>query len=442
MKKINSPLMANIDDKKSIDQHLDRMGAKGVTRREFVSIVSAGAAAVAAGSALGIPSVTLAQETGKLAFLAFTTRIEYIVDAARSMEAAAKALGFSGFTLLDGNFDSTKMLNDAQTVGTDATAAFVFQPPDGSSLRRIAEVAKESKTYFGNVWATLPWYTPHDASEYFGLYAVPDEFTAHRDVTRELCKAMMEKFGGGDVIGITGVPGFSTDIVRSRGRDAALTEFSDCKLVDQLPGFFNREDSLKATQDLLARNPNVRGIVAQNDSVAAGVLAALRGAGLRAGEDVLVVGADGTSEGVNGIADGLMVSTSANSPAFMGAFFTAHLYDMVNGWEPRLAERMLYWRSVTLTADNLTSYKKRYVDNGDIAPFDYRKMSKVLHPDDWDPQNEIFPMDIDHEFKGIEKPANYEYPAGYIEAKTQWEEVTADYAAHYKTPFMGPSPKA
>jgi ABC-type sugar transport system substrate-binding protein len=38
-------------------------------------------------------------------------------------------------------------------------------------------------------------------------------------------------------------------------------------------GEWNREDSLKATEDLLTRGNNVVGIVAQNDDEAQGVLA-------------------------------------------------------------------------------------------------------------------------------------------------------------------------
>ena len=71
------------------------------------------------------------------------------------------------------------------------------------------------------------------------------------------------------------------------------------------------------------------------------------------------------------------------------------------------------WRSVTMTKANVDAYLLRYVKNGDVAPFDYRRMSKVLHPTDWDPQAELFPMDIDLEWGGIPKPEGWKYPAEY-----------------------------
>jgi hypothetical protein len=83
-----------------------------------------------------------------------------------------------------------------------------------------------------------------------------------------------------------------------------------------------------------------------------------------------------------------------------------------------------------------------YVDNKGVEPFDYRLLSKVLHPNDWDPQAEVFPLDIDAEWAGIPKPDGWTYPKAYIDAKNngEWEAVTREYKEHYKIPFFGPSP--
>lgn len=436
--------LVNLPDftsKSEIDRHLDRLDTRGVSRRDFLSIASAGVAAAAAATAGGKPAVAVADPSGKLAYLAWTTRVEYLVQASKAIEAASKALGLS-YTLLDSQFDSQRQLSQFEQQIVSGTQAIILHASDGSALRREAQLATQNKVYFANVWAALPWFTPFDASEYYTLYAVPEEFSAHRGVTRELLKTLTATQGGGDVIGVTGVPGFSTDTVRSRGRDAAFQEYPKTRLVGQLPGNFNREDSLKATEALLSRHKNITGVVAQNDDVAQGVIAALKAAGLRPGKDVLVVGADGTTEGANAIKNGQQLATSANIPAFFGGFFTARLYDVTHGWKPRAAERLLYWRSVTTTSDNVDAYISRYVSNGGVEPFDYRRLSKVLHPDDWDPQAEVFPLDIDLEWDGIPKPDGWTYPKEYLDAKNngEWEAVAREYKEHYKIPFFGPSP--
>ncbi len=108
------------------------------------------------------------------------------------------------------------------------------------------------------------------------MYAVPEEFSAHRGVTVEVLKAVKEKFGRGSIVGVTGVEGNSTDLIRSRGRDDAFKDFPESKLVGELPGKWNREDSQKAMEDLISRFPDIRGVIAQNDDVADGCIAALR----------------------------------------------------------------------------------------------------------------------------------------------------------------------
>ena len=63
-------------------------------------------------------------------------------------------------------------------------------------------------------------------------------------------------------------------------------------------------------------------------------------------------------------------------------------------------------------------------------------------PRDWDPQAELFPMDIDREWGGIPKPEGWTYPAAYTKSRESGEAkaVQEEYAAHYKIPFFGPSP--
>lgn len=436
-----APSLSDLTRKSQIDHHLDRLDTRGVSRRDFLSLASAGVAATAAAATLGRPSVAVADPSGKLAYLAWTTRVQYMVQAGKAIDAACKALGL-GYTLLDAQFDSQRQYNQFEQQVAAGTQTIILHASDGSALRREAQLASQNRLHFANVWATLPWFTPFNASDYYTLYAVPEEFSAHRGVTTELLKAVTERFGGGDIIGVTGVPGFSTDTVRSRGRDAAFKAYPKTRLVGQLPGNFNREDLLKATEDLLSRYKNIVGAVAQNDDVAQGVIAALRAAGLRPGKDVLVVGADGTTEGANAIKSGQQLATSANIPAYFGAMFSARLYDVAHGWKPRASERMLDRRSVITTKNNVDAYLARYVDNGAVQPFDYRLMSKVLHPKDWDPQAEVFPMDIDEEWAGIPKPEGWTYPKAYLDARVngEWQAVIEEYKDHYKIPFFGASP--
>ncbi|MEM8854695.1 MAG: sugar ABC transporter substrate-binding protein [Pseudomonadota bacterium] len=436
-------IVPDFTDKRVVDAHMDAAGVSGVSRRQFLAYSTASTLALATATQFGLPGVAIADTNGKMAHLMMTLRLEYVVNADAGAAAAAKALGLE-HVAVDGQLDSERQLNQFEQQVTAGAKAVMLHAPGGGSIKRIAQLANQEKIWLDNTWGTLPWYTPFEAGDYWTLYAVPEEFSAHRDVTRAVCQAVMDKFGGGEIVGVTGVEGNSTDLIRSRGRDAAIAEFPDISFVGALPGKWNREDSQRAMEDLIARHPNMKGVIGQNDDVADGCIAALRAGGFRPGEDVFVGGADGTSGGAEMIKRGLLLATSANVPQYMGALLTTRLYDVMNGWRPRAAERMMNWRSVTMTKDNVDVYLDRYVNNGDVEPFDYRLMSKVLHADDWDPQAELFPMDIDLEWGGIDKPGGWDYPDAYVASRDngEAEAVRKEYADHYKIPMFGPSPNA
>ncbi|WP_340109962.1 substrate-binding domain-containing protein [Pikeienuella sp. HZG-20] len=437
------PIPPDFTDKRVIDRHMDAAGLSGVSRRDFLAFSTAAAGAMVTASALGLPGMAIADQSGKIAHLMMTLRLEYVVNADAGAQGAAKALGLE-HSAVDGQLDSGRQLDQFEQQTTAGANAVMLHAPGGGSIKRIAQLANENKVWLANTWGTLPWFTPYEAGDYWTLYAVPEEYSAHRDVTREVCKAVMAAFGGGEVVGVTGVEGNTVDLIRSRGRDAAIAEFPEISLAGELPGKWNREDSQKAMEDLISRHPDLKGVIAQNDDVADGCIAALRAAGYRPGEDVFICGADGTSGGAEMIKRGLLLATSANVPQYMGALLTTRLYDVMNGWEPRASERMMNWRSTAMTAENVDIYLSRYVENGDVEPFDYKKMSKVEHPDDWDPQAELFPMDLDLEWSGIDKPEGWSEPEAYRKAREdgEAEAVAAEYAEHYKTPMFGPSPNA
>lgn len=440
-KRLDPRWFPNFTDKAVIDKHMGELDVHGVSRREFLALASYGAIASVTAAALGMPAVAAADAGGRIAHLVMTQRLEYCVNADAGAQQAAKALDMR-LTSLDGQLNSERQLNQFEEELAAGVKGVMLHAPGGGSIRRIAQLANKNKVYLDNTWGTLPWFTPFDAGDYYTMYAVPEEFSAERGVTEEVCKAVMAKYGGGSIVGVTGVPGNSTDLIRSRGRDDALKRYPKVKLVGELPGNWNREDSQKAMDALIARYPKIVGVIAQNDDVADGCIAALRAAGMRPGKDVFLCGADGTTRGAEAIKDGALLATSANVPAYMGGLLATRLYDVIHGWRPRASERMMNWRSVTMTKVNVDAYLRRYVNNDGVEPFDYRKMSKVVHPKDWDPQAELFPMDIDLEWGGIPKPQGWTYPAPYLRARESGEAkaVREEYAAHYKIKFFGPSP--
>ncbi len=444
----------DFSDKRNIDRVMEEADTHGVTRRQVLKLASAASLTVAAGGILAAcgggsngnssssaapsgGSTVIADNSGKLAFLIMTNQLEYDVIMDQASNQVAKDFGFT-YTGLNGELDAQLQLQQFNQVAADGTKAVMLHSPDGSNVRQIAETSNQKQIYMANVWGTLPWYTPFDAGDYWTLYGQPDEFLVQGEATRVLAEALG---GEGEIVRVTGVQGNTADIIRSAGANAVLEEYPGIQLVGELPGKWNAEDSQKAMETLLSKYPDAKGVIAQNDDEATGVIAAIKAAGKVPGKDILVTGADGTDLAAQRIKSGEQLVTTANVPAYGGYFLVSRLYDVQNGWKPRAGERMMQWKSVILTKDNIDPYLARYVDS-DEAPFNAKLLSHVESPDNWDMQVDMYPMDLDILWTDIPKPAGYKLPAEYVKAKEsgELEAVTKEYKEHYKADILGPVP--
>jgi ribose transport system substrate-binding protein len=66
---------------------------------------------------------------------------------------------------------------------------------------------------------------------------------------------------------------------------------------------------------MIAANPDVQAVFAQNDEMALGALRAVQASG----KDVLIVGFDGTEDGISAVNRGLLGATIAQQPDLIGA---------------------------------------------------------------------------------------------------------------------------
>ena len=119
---------------------------------------------------------------------------------------------------------------------------------------------------------------------------------------RHLFKSMG---GKGNVIILDGVKGSIVSADRARGFADAMKEFPQVKLLASQPANFQRLQGLQVTENLMQTHPQIDGVVAANDAMAAGAIEALEGANRKA----LVVGINGTKEAVDAIKAGKMLAS-------------------------------------------------------------------------------------------------------------------------------------
>lgn len=188
--------LPDFTNQRVVDNHMERLDTKGVSRRDFLALASAGAAAGAAAGALGLPSVGVAATQGKRSFVSYSATSEVNVQLGKALADATGDLGLN-YVFLDGKADSGAQLNAFEQELVTGTRAAVFNLADGSSLKRISRLATQNKVFIANVWDTLPWFTPFEVGDYYTFFITPQEVDGYRNLTTVFAQAIVDKFGGG-----------------------------------------------------------------------------------------------------------------------------------------------------------------------------------------------------------------------------------------------------
>ena len=111
--------------------------------------------------------------------------------------------------------------------------------------------------------------------------------------------------------------------IRSKGYHEVLDQYPGLKMSARQSANWSQSEAFTKVQSILQAHPEVRGIIAGNDTMAMGAVAALKGAGR---SDVVVVGFDGSNDARDAIAAGAMHATVLQ-PAFRQAQYAVELAD-------------------------------------------------------------------------------------------------------------------
>ena len=118
----------------------------------------------------------------------------------------------------------------------------------------------------------------------------------------------------GSYIELVGRESDTNAAVRSRGFHDVLDKYPDLKLVARQSANWDQREAFQKMETLLQANRNVKGVIAGNDTMALGAMAALKGAGLG---QVVVVGFDGSPDAIASIRAGEIKATVLQPAAYI-----------------------------------------------------------------------------------------------------------------------------
>ena len=125
-------------------------------------------------------------------------------------------------------------------------------------------------------------------------------------------EAMKEK---GNYVELVGKASDTNAGVRSDGYNAVISQYPNLKLVQKETANWDQQEAFTKMETILQRNPNIQGVIAGNDTMALGAVAAIKAAKLK---NIVVVGFDGSPDAIAAIKAGDMFAT-ALQPAALGA---------------------------------------------------------------------------------------------------------------------------
>jgi ribose transport system substrate-binding protein len=159
-----------------------------------------------------------------------------------------------------------------------------------------------------------------------------------------------EQIGGkGKVLNLQGDLANQTGQARNEGLHQVLDTYPDIQVIDQ-SAMWQGPLGLSITENILTSDPDIVAIFAANDPPALGALQALKAAGR---DDVLIVGFDGTKDGLEAVKNGDFAADVLQFPDAMGIIGVDLIVRHLNGEE--IPERVDSGSGLA-TAENVDQY--------------------------------------------------------------------------------------
>ncbi|OSM94392.1 D-ribose ABC transporter substrate-binding protein [Lonsdalea populi] len=256
-------------------------------------------------SAVALSATLSAQVAAKetIALVVSTLNNPFFVSLKDGVQKEADRQGYN-LVVLDSQNNPAKELSNVQDLTVRGARLLLINPTDSDAVVNAIKMANQ---------ANIPVITlDRVASSGKVASHVASDNAAGGAAAADFISGKLGE--GAKVIQLEGLAGTSAARERGRGFMTSAKQHQFDILASQ-PADFDRTKGLNVMQNLLTAHPAVKAVFAQNDEMALGALRALQTAGR---DDVLVVGFDGTTDGIKAVNGGKLAATVAQRPDQIG----------------------------------------------------------------------------------------------------------------------------
>lgn len=219
--------------------------------------------------------------------------------------AKAKALGYE-VKATSHDDDATKQSELFDNAISDKAAAIICDNAGADATTAAVRKARE---------ANIPTFLIDREINASGIaisQIVANNYQGAKGVAEAFVEAMGEQ---GTYAELLGKESDTNAGVRSSAFHEVIDQYPDMKMVAQQTANWEQTEANSNTETILQSNPDIKGIICGNDTMAVGAAAAVKNAGLEG--KIAIIGVDGSDEAAAAIRSGAMTGTALQQAALI-----------------------------------------------------------------------------------------------------------------------------
>ena len=250
-------------------------------------------------------TATTAETTGGSKLIAIITPSHdnpFFKAEADAADAKAKSLGYETLILVHDD-DANKQNQLFDTAISRKAAAIILDNAGADASISAVQKAKD---------AGIPSFLIDREINQTGVAVAQIVSNNYQGATlggQEFVRLMGEK---GNYVELTGKESDTNAGIRSQGYHEIIDKYPDMKMVAQQSANWSQTEAFQKMQTILQANPDIKGVISGNDTMALGASAALKAAGKT---EVIVVGFDGSPDVIAEIKAGGNIKATVLQPA-------------------------------------------------------------------------------------------------------------------------------
>ena len=239
--------------------------------------------ALAAVAAFALFCSGIAQAAGLIAIITPSHDNPFFKAEADAADARAKALGYDTIVLVHDD-DANKQMSLVETAISRGAKAIILDNAGSEASISAVQKAKDAK---------IPSFLIDREINATGIAVsqiVSNNYQGAQLGARAFVKTMGEK---GNYVELVGREADLNAGIRSKGYHDVIDQFSNMKIVARQSANWSQPEAFQVMESIIQSHPDLKGVIAGNDTMAMGASAALKAAKRT---DVIVVGFDGSND--------------------------------------------------------------------------------------------------------------------------------------------------